>query len=103
MAKIQVNLNGESVCIGGPGPQAQKFIDFINAIPDGKYFDAVGISRCLKLNQAAVEMTIRRLGPELDGHFLIVPNSFGGGRRKIYGNKASIKKLAKQLQEQDII
>lgn len=103
MGKVQFVLNGKDACVGGPGPQARKIIDFVNKIPDGKYFDHAGIAACLSMTNSAVEQSIRRHMDAIQGHFLYAPAGDNGGRKFIYGSKKSIVALTKQLQAEDLI
>ena len=103
MGKVQFVLNGKQACIGGPGPQAQKAIEFIKKIPDGKYFNTDGIAGCLKSTKNAIGQALRRYVSEVDGHYILVPNAGHSAPQFVYGSKKSIADLKKKLQEQDII
>jgi hypothetical protein len=110
MTKVQLNLNGESTVLGGPGPRAQQIIAFIKAIPakpdkngEHKYFDVDGIAAALKISRGAVQQRLRSNTGEIDGHQLLVPPTASGNRKLIFGSKAGIAKLTKDLQEAGLI
>ena len=103
MKKVEFSLNGKSVSVGGPGPQAQKFIAFVKEIPNGKYFDAEGIGKCLQMTAKAVEQIARKTADDITEYCIVVPRFEGSVRKKVFGSKASIVQLRKQLQESGLI
>ena len=103
MKRISLNLNGADTVVGGPGPRAQQIIDFIKAIPNGKYFNYDGIAKSLKISRGAIDTRLRPYTDEIEGHMLLMPSDGSSGRKFVFGSKQGIATLKKQLQEAGLI
>lgn len=103
MKKVQFTLNGKSACVGGPGPKAKKLIEFVQSIPDGKYFDVDGIGKITSTQTTVISKITRENVDEFQGHILLVPNVNGSGRKMVYGSKDGIAALKKELQKAGVI
>ncbi len=99
MKKLELKINGKPEVLGGPPPKAKRVIDFIKSLKGDEFWDRDGLRTKLSISDSVIR-DLNNFLEEIDGHYMNLPST-NNNKRMIYGPKAGISKLKKQLEIED--